>query len=175
MAKSAQSPKLESNGSKTASLDTKSSAWALLLTAHAVLLEEIEQRLSQAGLPELSWYDVLWALERAEERRLRMSELADMTVISRSNLTRLVDRLESAGLVARERAQEDRRGAFAVLTGAGKAMRKAMWPVYAAAIRELFEQHISERDAAQMAASLRRVLEAARLRAAEEPPAPAPK
>lgn len=63
----------------------------------------------------------------------------------------------------------------AVLTGAGKSMRKAMWPVYAAAIRELFEQHINERDAAQMAASLRRVLEAARLRAAEEPPAPAPK
>jgi DNA-binding MarR family transcriptional regulator len=175
MAKSEKSTQHESTGPKNASLESKGSAWALFLTAHPVLLEEIELRLAQAGLPDLSWYDVLWALERAGDRRLRMSELAGMTVISRSNLTRLVDRLESEGLVARERAQEDRRGAFAVLTGAGKAMRKAMWPIYAEAIREVFEQHISERDAAQMAKSLRRILEAARQRAADDTPAPAPK
>jgi len=147
---------------------TRGSVWALFLTTHAVLLEQIELRLSQAGLPELSWYDVLWALERARERRLRMSELAHMTVISRSNVTRMVDRLEAAGLVARERAVEDRRGAFAVLTDAGRALRKAMWPVYAAAIRELFEQHLSEREAEQLAASLRRILESARPRADED-------
>ncbi|HKB81671.1 MAG TPA: MarR family transcriptional regulator [Burkholderiales bacterium] len=141
---------------------TKSSAWALFLTAHAVLVEEIEVRLADAGLPPLAWYDVLWALERAGDRRLRMRELADMTVISRSNITRLVDRLETAGLVARERAQEDGRGAFAVLTSAGRAMRKKMWPVYSAAIGELFEEHITERDAAQMKDFLRRILDAVR-------------
>jgi DNA-binding MarR family transcriptional regulator len=151
---------------------TKGSAWALFLTAHAVLLEEIERRLADARLPSLAWYDVLWGLERAGERRLRMSDLADMTVISRSNLTRLVDRLESAGLVARERAEEDRRGAFAVLTAQGRAMRKRMWPVYSAAIEELFEQHLGERDAAQIAASLRRILEAAKERAGGNPPVP---
>ena len=151
------------------SLETsKGSVWALFLTAHAVLVEEIEVRLATAGLPPLAWYDVLWALERAGDRRLRMRELADMAVISRSNLTRLVDRLEAAGLVERERAKEDRRGAFALVTAQGKAMRKKMWPVYSAAIKELFEDHIAEREAAQMGESLRRILDAVRNKAEDD-------
>jgi DNA-binding MarR family transcriptional regulator len=141
---------------------SKGSVWAQFLTAHAVLVEEIEARLADAGLPSLAWYDVLWALERAGDRRLRMRELADMTVISRSNLTRLVDRLESAGLVERERAEQDRRGAFAVVTAQGRALRKKMWPVYSAAIKELFEDHITQRDASQMGDTLRRLIDAVR-------------
>ena len=145
------------------SLETsKGSVWAQFLTVHAFLVEEIEVRLADAGLPPLAWYDVLWALERAGDRRLRMRELADMTVISRSNLTRLVDRLEAAGLVQRARAEEDRRGAFAVVTAEGRALRKKMWPVYAAGIKELFEDHLTERDATQMEDILRRILDAAR-------------
>ena len=147
---------------------SKTSAWALFLTAHAVLVERIEARLAEAGLPALSWYDVLWALERAEDRRLRMSDLADMTVLSRSNLTRLVDRLESAGLVARVRAEEDRRGAFAVMTAEGMAMRRKMWPLYSAAIKELFEDHIGSREATQMGDTLRRILDAVRAKSAPE-------
>jgi DNA-binding MarR family transcriptional regulator len=147
---------------------SKASVWPLFLTAHAVLIEKIEARLAEAGLPPLSWYDVLWALERAEDRRQRMSELADMTVLSRSNLTRLVDRLESAGLVARERAEEDRRGAFAVITAEGRAMRKKMWPVYSAAIKALFEDHIGSREAVQMGETLRRILDAVREKTAAE-------
>ncbi|HVY07329.1 MAG TPA: MarR family transcriptional regulator [Burkholderiales bacterium] len=141
---------------------SKGSAWALFLTAHAVLVEQIELRLAAAQLPSLAWYDVLWALERAGDRRLRMSELADMTVITRSNLTRLVDRLEEAGLVERVRSKEDRRGAFAVVTAEGRALRKKMWPVYAAAIKELFEDHITEREAAQLREPLERMLAAIR-------------
>ena len=141
---------------------SKGSTWALFLTAHAVLVEQIELRLAAAGLPSLAWYDVLWALERAGERRLRMSELAEMTVITRSNLTRLVDRLEDAGLVERVRAEEDRRGAFAVVTAEGRALRRKMWPVYAAAIEALFEDHITEKEAAQIRAALARMLAAVR-------------
>jgi DNA-binding MarR family transcriptional regulator len=146
---------------KTAEI-SKASVWALFLTAHAVLVEKVEARLAAAGLAPLSWYDVLWALERAENRRLRMSELADMTVLTRSNLTRLVDRLEEAGLVARERAEEDRRGAFAVITADGRALRRKMWPVYAAAIKALFEDHIGSREATRMGDTLRRILDAVR-------------
>lgn len=141
---------------------SKGAAWALFLTAHAVLVEKIEERFGAAGLPPFGWYDVLWGLERAEGQRLRMHELAEKTVITRSNLTRLVDRLENAGLVRRERAEEDRRGAFAVLTPEGRAMRRKMWPVYAAAIKELFEDHVSEAEAEQFAQAFRRVLRAAR-------------
>lgn len=138
------------------------SVWPLFLTTHAVLVSKIEARLSAAGLPLLSWYDVLWALERAEGRRLRMSELAELTVFSRSNLTRLVDRLESAGLVERIRSAEDRRGAFAVVTPAGRAMRRKMWQVYSVAIKDLFEDHIGKGEAQQMGHVLKRILDAAR-------------
>jgi len=140
----------------------KGSVWAVFLTAHAVLVELIEARLAQHGLPPLGWYDVLWALERAEEQRLRMNELAQNVVLSRSNLTRLVDRLAQAGLVERQRSADDRRGAFAVLTAEGKAMRKRMWPVYQSSIRELFEDRISETEAAGMGKALRRMVDAAR-------------
>jgi DNA-binding MarR family transcriptional regulator len=141
---------------------TKGSVWALFLTAHAVLIEAIERRLAQAGLPPLAWYDLLWGLERSPEQRLRMSELAEKVVLSRSNLTRLVDRLEEAGLVLRERSEEDRRGAYAVLTETGREMRRRMWPVYQAGIRQLFESQLSDAEAETVGAVLRRVLAAAR-------------
>jgi len=145
------------------SLETsKGSVWPLFLTAHAVLAEKIEARLAAGGLPPLAWYDVLWALERAPRERRRMSELAERVVLSRSNLTRLVDRLEEAGFVARERSKDDRRGAYAVLTASGRDARRRMWPTYQAAIRELFESHLAEAEAAVLGTFLRRVLSSAR-------------
>ena len=141
---------------------TKGSVWPLFLTAHAVLVDVIERRLAQAGLPPLAWYDLLWGLERSPGERLRMSELADKVVLSRSNLTRLVDRLEEAGLVARERSTEDRRGAYAVLTEAGREMRRRMWPVYEAGIRQLFDGRLNDAEAGTLSAVLRRLLAAAR-------------
>ncbi len=137
----------------------KKSAWALFLTVHAVVVSRIEQRLRAAHLPELAWYDVLWALERAPENRLRMHELAEMTVISRSNLTRLVDRLEAAGLVTRDRDCADRRGAYAVLTAAGRAKRQKIWPVYSMAIESLFDAYMSAAESVVMRKALMRVLQ----------------
>ena len=125
-----------------ATASASSETWALFLTAHARLVGAMEKRLKDAGLPPLAWYDVLWALERAPRQRLRMSALADELVLTRFNLTRLVDRLVEAGLVARRKTSEDRRGLYAVLTEKGRAMRRRMWPVYRAAIAELFNQHL---------------------------------
>lgn len=136
----------------------KGRAWSLFLTAHAVLIEAIERRLAQAGLPALDWYDALWALERAPDQRLRMFEFEHWMVISRSNITRLIDRLEQTGLVARERSDEDRRGAFAVLTVEGKKMRKKMWAVYEAAIDELFDAHLSQAEARQLETTLKKLV-----------------
>ncbi|HZX25809.1 MAG TPA: MarR family transcriptional regulator [Telluria sp.] len=138
------------------------SSWPLLLTAQAVLTEEVERRLDAAGLPSLAWYDVLWALERAPERRLRMHELADGMVLSRSNLTRLVDRLGEAGLLRRETDPADRRGAFAVLEPKGEELRRRMWPVYAAAIRELYDAHLDAEEQKVLGAALRKLIAAAR-------------
>ena len=147
---------------KKSSKISNGSVWALFLRTHAVLVEQVETRLSDLGLPPLGWYDVLWGLERAPGQKLRMSELADAVVLTRSNLTRLVDRLEQAGLVKRERSEEDRRGAYAVLTETGQSVRRSMWPAYQAAIGELFEDHLSDEEADMMSALLQRILASAR-------------
>jgi DNA-binding MarR family transcriptional regulator len=137
-------------------------AWALLLAVQARLTERIEEVLAEAGLPPLAWYDVLWELEKSDDGRLRMHELAERTVLSRSNLTRLADRLEQAGLIAREPSPDDRRGYFCAITRGGRDMRRKMWPTYAAQIEGLFAQHLGAREADSMVAALGRVLRAAR-------------
>src|SRR6266849_9123366 len=142
--------------------DPKSHAWAMLLTAHATLIEKIETALTEAGLPPLGWYDVLWELEKADGGRLRMHELARRVVLSRSNLTRLADRLEDARLIEREDTPHDRRGYHCVITRAGLATRKKMWPVYKAEIERLFSRHITVEEARTMSEVLARAVKAAR-------------
>src|SRR3954447_20892655 len=106
-------------------------AWRTFITAHAAVIGRIERDMVAAGVIPLTWYDVLIELYEAPERRLRLHELADAVVLSRSGLSRLVDRLESAGLLRRETAATDRRGAYAVLTEAGLEAMGIAWPVYA--------------------------------------------
>lgn len=138
--------------------ETKHHAWSVFLVAHARLVEAMEAALAAAGLPPLAWYDVLWELEQAAGSRLRMNELAQRVVLSRSNLTRLADRLEAAALIRREACPDDRRGAFCVLTAQGREMRRRMWPVYRAEIERLFAAHVTEEEAASMAGALARTI-----------------
>ena len=113
-------------------------AWRTFLAAHARAVGEIENALRDEGLPPLTWYDVLWPLYQAPDHRLRMKELADEVVLSRTGLVRLVDRIEKAGLLRREPVPGDGRGAYAVITEEGIAMLRRMWPVYARGIRREF-------------------------------------
>jgi len=144
--------------------DPRQRAWARFVTAQALLIERIEEALAAADLPALAWYDVLWALERAENGQLRMHDLARRTVVSRSNITRLTDRLEKAGLVERVACAEDGRGTLCALTGKGRALRAKMWPVYRAQIDELFGAHLSAKEAQLLCAALDRIIAAARAR-----------
>jgi len=137
-----------------------SSTWRLFLVAHVRLLDAIGTRLNEAGLPPLEWYDVLFTLKEAPDYRLRLSEVANRVLLSRSNLTRLVDRLEADGLLRRERCPRDRRGAYAVLTEAGLAMQEKMWAVYAEGIAESFAAHLSAEESQTMQRAFRRMLTA---------------
>lgn len=104
--------------------------WRRFLRAHAMVLRRLEaDLLAEHGLP-LASYDVLVVLVESPEHRLRMTELADRVLLSRSGLTRLVDRLAQEGLVARESCQSDARGLFAVLTDAGYARLRAAAPTH---------------------------------------------
>lgn len=132
-------------------------AWRAFLVAHAVAIERIERQLVEAELPPLGWYDVLLELSVAADHRLRMHELARAVVLSRSGLTRLVDRLERAGLLRREPTPDDRRGSFAVLTEEGAEMRRRMWPVYARGIAEHFGRHLTDDETRVLTKALKRV------------------
>src|SRR5207247_1234860 len=104
--------------------------WRAFLDAHALALGAVERDLAAAGMPPPSWYDVLWSLARAPEGRMRIHAVADAVLLSRSGLSRLLDRMESEGLITRAACPSDRRGAYAVITGDGKAALRRMWPVY---------------------------------------------
>lgn len=138
----------------------RNSLWRLFLTAHVKLLDRLEEKMAEAGLPSAEWYDVIYTLKEAPEHRLRLSELADRVLLSRSNLTRLVDRLEKAGLLRRQPCPNDRRGTFAVLTEAGLAMQQKMWPIYAEGIAEYFGAHMDDETATAMKQSFQQMLAA---------------
>jgi DNA-binding MarR family transcriptional regulator len=101
-------------------------SWRSFLRAHAAVTRKLEADLiAECNLP-LAWYDVLVQLVEAPGHRLRMTDLAGAVLISRSGLTRLVDRLVADGLVRREPAVDDARGTFAVMTDAGyERLRRA--------------------------------------------------
>jgi DNA-binding MarR family transcriptional regulator len=136
-------------------------AWRTFLKAHAILIDYIDHDLVVAKLPPLSTYDVLIELYEAPEHRLRMHELAKRVVLSRSGLTRLVDRLEAEGLLQRYRSGADRRGAYAVITEKGIAALRRTWPIYARGIAEYFAQWLTVEEAELMEAALGRILQAA--------------
>jgi DNA-binding MarR family transcriptional regulator len=136
-------------------------AWRAFLTAHARVVRLIEVELAEsAALPYL-WYDVLVAVAEAPGRELRMGDLARALLLTRSNSTRLVDKVEAAGLVRRESAASDGRGTVATLTPAGlRALRRA-WPVYARGIRSHFLEHLSKAEMRLLREALGRIEAAA--------------
>ena len=118
--------------------DEQLATWHAFLRAHGMMLRRISADLEEAGLPPLPWYDVLAALRDAPESRLRQVELAERVLLSNSGMSRLIDRVEKAGLVERITCPGDRRSFHIQLTDEGKGMLEQMWPVYARGIAEDF-------------------------------------
>ena len=139
--------------------DPRQRAWARFVTAQAMLLEQIEAAFAEADLPSLAWYDVLWILESTEKGWLRMHDLARKAVVSRSNVTRLVDRMEKEGLVARADCPVDGRGTVCELSAKGRALRAKMWPVYKKQIDALFGRHLEPREADLISTAFERIID----------------
>jgi DNA-binding MarR family transcriptional regulator len=119
-------------------------AWRGLLRVHAALAKSLDADLEREhGLP-LSSYEVLVVLHDAEGRRMRMCDLATSVVLSRSGLTRLIDRLERDGLVVRVACPGDARGAFATLTPAGREKLLAARGTHLRGVRRLFLDLLAE-------------------------------
>ncbi len=132
-------------------------AWGGFLYAHSRLVKAMSEELEAAHGMTLHVYDVLWNLSQAPGGRLRMADLAERVLLTRSGLTGLVKRLEAAGLVERAPAQEDARGAFAVLTPLGIQRLRAAHRTHLASIRGRFTGQLSEAELAQLGALWRRL------------------
>ena len=134
-------------------------AWRGFLRVHSRLTRELDAELAAAhGLP-LSSYEVLLFLADAPDGHLRMAQLADSVLLSPSGLTRLVDRLEKAGLVRRESCPSDRRGFEAVITDDGRAALAEARPTHLSGVRRRFLEHFSTDEMRTLSGYWDRVLQ----------------
>lgn len=141
--------------------DVRLAAWRAVLHGHLALLGVLERELdTEVALP-LTWYDVLLNLNEAGGR-LRMQELARAIVLSKSGLTRLVDRMVATGFLTREPCEGDRRGLLAVLTPAGKDALRAAAPIHLRGVDEHFGRLVDEHEAKVVQDVFERVLRSLR-------------
>jgi DNA-binding MarR family transcriptional regulator len=133
-------------------------AWYRLVRAQQAILTRVEEHLKRAGFPSLEWYDVLLELDHAETGTMAQAEVQNRILLAQYNLCRLVDRMERDGLVQRRPSPEDGRSNLLVITENGRAMRKAMWPVYAAAIEEHFGSRLTCPEAMSLDTLLSKLL-----------------
>ncbi len=133
-------------------------AWRGMLRVHASLVYELDHELEEThGLP-LHQYEVLLLLADADGGQLRMSDLAAGVLLSQSGLTRLVDRLEGAGLVERRRCQDDRRGLYASITDEGRTRFDAARATHLAGVRQRFLSRLADDQLDALVTAWERVL-----------------
>ncbi|NIH84675.1 MarR family winged helix-turn-helix transcriptional regulator [Amycolatopsis granulosa] len=135
-------------------------AWRAMLLASNAALRAIDADLTRSGTIPLTWYDVLLELNAGPERRLRMNDLAERVVLSRTRVSRLVDEMVLAGLVTKVRDEADRRVVRAAMTDEGVRAFRATAPQYLRGIEQHFSQYLTDEEKKVMATALQRVREA---------------
>ncbi|PZG14706.1 MarR family winged helix-turn-helix transcriptional regulator [Nonomuraea aridisoli] len=118
-------------------------AWRTHLVLHKLLMHRLDRELQEHSL-SLNDYEILVNLSESPERRMRMSDLADATIQSRSRLSHQISRMEAKGLVRREDCRDDRRGTFAVLTDEGWETIQRLAPAHVAGVREHFVDRLTD-------------------------------
>jgi DNA-binding MarR family transcriptional regulator len=137
--------------------DWRLSVWRAYLRTHAAAIRRLERDLSTGADLPLAWYDVLLQLVEAPEHRLRMAELAERVLLSRSGVSRLVDRLVAEGLVTREPFPGDARGLYTVLTDAGLQRLRRAAPVHLAGIQEYWLSRFTDAELIELGKLLARL------------------
>jgi DNA-binding MarR family transcriptional regulator len=147
--------------------DRRLDAWRAFLTAHARVLRRLDEELRREHDLTLAEYDALLQLAQAPDRRLRMTRLAGLVLLSKSGVTRLIDRLEADGFVQRTQCASDARGAEAVLTPAGLDRLRGAARTHLSGIERYF---LAALDSSELSTLERSMGAVARL--AGEPPLP---
>jgi DNA-binding MarR family transcriptional regulator len=126
--------------------DERDAAWALFLRTHSTLIEVLETELQREGRLPLAWFDVLVQLSAAPQSRMRMQDLADSILLSKSGVTRLIDRMQQAGLIQRRDCESDRRVVYAAITPKGRAAYRRAAPIAFRGVEEHFTRRLSARE-----------------------------
>lgn len=122
-------------------------AWIAFFVSSSNMRKKVDDALRAAGCVPLELYGLLLSLEESPDQRARMSELANLVFLTKSGVTRLVDRAERLGLVTRQACPSDRRGLWAVLTAQGRVERSRAWTAYASAIEREFASSMTTEEA----------------------------
>ena len=138
--------------------DAVTDAWVRLIRAGREVVGQIEGELKGAGFPALTWYDVLLHLKRQPDGRSSPREIEDAVLFEQYNLSRLLDRMETDGLVRRIPYPGDRRRQLVEITEEGRALQRRMWGVYGPAISRFIGGKLSEGEAEQLAALLLKLM-----------------
>ncbi len=146
----------------TTSGDQRLASWRAFLLTYSTVLRELEQEMEAAQDLPLTWYDILAHLDSAQRGAMRMQELAESVLLSRSGLTRVIDRMGQAGLVGRHPCEEDRRGTYAVITNRGKETLFRAMPGHIESINEHFLRYLDVFDVQALLRVLTKVLEGGR-------------
>lgn len=128
-----------------------------MLLAYDSAMRAIDGEFDRAGSIPLTWYDVLLELDAAPDRRLRMQELANRVVLSRTRVSRLVDEMAQDGLVTKTQDAADRRSVWAAITTAGVRARRRTAPLYLQGIQKVFASHLTDEEKSIIATALGRV------------------
>ncbi|MEA9355964.1 helix-turn-helix domain-containing protein [Bacteriovorax sp. PP10] len=129
---------------------SKTDSWAILLITYNRVIKAIEKELKDHNFPNLEWYDVLWALERSADGKLRFNELGEKIDLAKYNVSRLAEKLSKEGLIRIESSLEDKRGLFAVITAKGLKTRMNIWQVYESAILKNFGSKLTNEEHLQL-------------------------
>jgi DNA-binding MarR family transcriptional regulator len=148
---------LHSEGSLSSPTRDELVAWRLFLESSQALVDILDADMQEQSGISLRWYDVLVHLEEAPDGRLRMNELARQIVASTSGLTRVIDGMERAGLVRRERPPADRRAIEVTPTPRGIDVLNAARPLHRNAIERHFTRHLDRQDIQALTRALTKV------------------
>lgn len=135
-------------------------AWRSFLLSQAFVMRQLDADMGADDLP-LDWFDVLIQLQQADGE-LALADLAGSVVLSRSGLTRLLDRVEKAGLITRTVSRTDRRRFDVRLTAAGRATIQRVWPAHQRSVIEHFLRHLTGTELKQLSRALGKLVEANR-------------
>jgi DNA-binding MarR family transcriptional regulator len=147
--------------------DGRDEAWPLFLRTYTVLLDRLEHELQTERDMPLTWFDVLAQLEGARDGRMKMRELADSILLSKSGVTRLVDRMERAGLIERASCETDRRVVYAAITDKGRKRFASAAPVAVRGVETYFSAPLDPSERRALMSALDKIQSAAATRSEE--------